>query len=120
MGPQDAFGAAIPQGTSYDIGAFERQVATRDPAAGRLLRPVRQVNGSWQVQFAGLVHGNYAVETSADFLSWSTLGTAAEYSPGLFECLDHNAAPARFYRAVSRGLGMGRIDPIYQGMMRAR
>lgn len=105
MGTQDAFGAAIPQGTGYDIGAFEYRLLIPDPAAARIFRASRQVDGSWRVEFAGLSGRSYLVEASADLRSWATAGRATEKSPGTYEFIDRSADQQRYYRAVTRGLG---------------
>jgi hypothetical protein len=104
MGVQDVFGAGIPQGVTFDIGAFEYRVVQPDPAAARLTKILRQSNGSWQVQFAGAVGGNYLMQGSSDLRSWSQIGVVAENSPGQFNSIDRSETAARYYRAVSRSV----------------
>jgi hypothetical protein len=104
MGVQDVFGAGIPQGVTFDIGAFEYRVGQPDPAAAHLTRVLRQSNGSWQVQFAGAVGGNYLMQGSSDLRSWSQIGVVAENSPGQFNSIDRSETAARYYRAVSRSV----------------
>ena len=96
--------AATPQGRTYDIGAFEHRVTYPDPAAARILRASRQMDGSWLVAFAGLSGRSYLVEFSADLQSWATAGLATEKSPGLYEFIDLSGDSPRYYRVVARGL----------------
>jgi len=104
MGTQDAFGAATPQGARYDIGAFEYRVIIPDPAAPRILRASRQMDGGWHVAFAGLSGRSYLMESSADLRSWATAGQAIELSPAAYEFIDRNGGALRYYRGVARGL----------------
>ena len=104
MGAQDAFGATTPQGVAYDIGAQEYRVAAADPAAGRLTRILRQADGSWRLEFAGVAGRSYRVETSANLQAWIPAGTATEVSPRLFQFIDRSGGAVRFYRAVARGV----------------
>jgi hypothetical protein len=101
MGSQDAFGAWIPQGAGYDIGAAEYRLLFPDPGAARMTPPSR-VNGAWQLQFAGLVGRPYRVESSADFISWSDSGRATEVSPGTYTSTDWGSTAQRVYRAIVR------------------
>jgi hypothetical protein len=103
MGTQDAFGAWIPQGGAYDIGAAEYRLVVPDPAAALLAGPSRQAGG-WQLQFRGVTGRSYQIETSADFNSWNNSGTATEKIPGLFEFADRSGDPLRVYRVVARGV----------------
>jgi hypothetical protein len=103
MGTQDTFGAWIPQGSSYDIGAAEYRLTLPDPAAARLTSLEGQ-NGDWRLQFNGPVGRSHRVEASADFKFWKTLATAIEKAPGLFELTDRSGPAPRFYRAVARGV----------------
>jgi hypothetical protein len=104
MGNQDAFGAATPQGAAYDIGAFEYRVIFPDPAAARVLRPARQPNGDWRVEFSGMSERSYFIEFSTDLRIWSTAGRATEGTAGLYEYIDRSTASARYYRVATRGL----------------
>jgi len=104
MGTQDAFGASTPQGAAYDIGAQEYRVTVPDPAAGRLIRVLRQADGSWRLEFAGSAGRSYRVESSANLQTWSRAGTATEISPRLFQFIDRSDGAVRFYRAVARGV----------------
>jgi hypothetical protein len=103
MGPQDAFGMAIPQGSAYDIGAAEFRAGAVGPGPARLAGISRQADGSWRLEFAGAAGRNYFVESSPDLRAWSGLGAATESSPGVFVFTERSGAPARFYRAVMRG-----------------
>jgi Right handed beta helix region len=103
MGTQDAFGAWVPQGAAYDVGAAEFRLILPDPAAARLSGIEGQIEG-WRLQFSGLAGRSYRVETSADFKVWSKSGVATEASPGLFEFTDPGVGATRFYRAVARGV----------------
>lgn len=103
MGTQDAFGAWIPQGGGYDIGAVEFRLTFPDPAAALLTRLYRQAGG-WQLQFSGQTGHGYRVETSTDLKAWSKYGTATETLPGVFEFTDHSNTALRVYRAVARGV----------------
>ncbi len=103
MGSQDAFGATIPQGTAYDMGAGEYRLLVPDPAAARLTGLYLETGG-WRLQFSGMAARSYRVETSFDFQSWNRAGTAAERLPGWFEYADQDARALRLYRAVARGV----------------
>ena len=101
MGAQDAFGAAVPQGAGYDIGAVEYRLVVPDSAAA-LLTSLRQEAGGWRLQFNGLAGGNYRVESSSGLTSWITAGIASENGAGMFEFLDQTGNPSRFYRVAAR------------------
>jgi hypothetical protein len=102
MGRQDGFGTSTPQGTTYDLGAFERRVGP-DPAAPRIASISRQADGSWRIQFVGVAGGSYFVETSGDLRAWHRAGRATERAPGAFEFIESSQVP-QFYRAVANGL----------------
>jgi hypothetical protein len=104
MGTQDAFGAATPQGAGYEIGAVEYRVLDPDPAAARILRALQQVDGSWRVEFAGLIGRRYLMEFSPDLRAWATAGRAMEKTPGLYEFIGRSDGTQRYYRAVAGGL----------------
>lgn len=103
MGLQDAFGASLPQGAAYDIGATEYRQLFPDPAAA-LLTGVSRQTGSWRLQFDGLAGRSYRVESSADLKSWSRAGNATEKTPGRFEWTDRRDTVLRVYRAVARSV----------------
>jgi hypothetical protein len=104
MGTQDAFGAFTPQGAGYDIGACEHRLVTPDPGAALLARVSRRMDGSWQLDFSGLMGRSYRLESSADLRAWNGAGVATENTPGVFRFIDRNTAAERFYRAVVRGV----------------
>ena len=104
MGNQDAFGLTIPQGTAYDIGAFEYQVTFPDPAAAVLRGVSRLANGTWRVNFNGQTGRSYFMESSANLQTWTTAGRASESTAGQYQFVDQTASTARYYRAVARGL----------------
>ena len=106
MGTQDAFGAWIPQGAAYDIGAGEYRLIFPDPAAARLTGVYRQAGG-WQLRFNGLTGGSYREKTSSDLNSWHRAGTAVENLPGSFEFIDRGKTALRVYRAVARAVPGG-------------
>ncbi len=106
MGTQDAFGAWIPQGSGFDIGANEYRLLFPDPAAPRLAGPCRVAEG-WRLELTGSPGRSYRVETSTDFRSWGESGTATEYSPGRFDFIESGVDGVRFYRAVARGIPGG-------------
>jgi hypothetical protein len=106
MGTQDAFGAWIPQGAAYDIGAAEYRLISPDPAAARLTAFYR-LGGGWQLQFSGLSGRSYRVETSSDLKSWRPAGTAEEGLPGSFEFTDRSDTALRVYRVIARGVPGG-------------
>lgn len=103
MGTQDAWGAFIPHGPGYDIGAMEYRVTFPDPAAA-LLSPLSSRPEGWQLRFSGLAGRTYRVETTSDFKAWTPAGAAIETSPGAFEFNDRDHEPARDYRVVARGV----------------
>lgn len=103
MGNQDALGAWTPQGTAYDIGAFEYPRTIPDPAAALFTGLSRQPEG-WRLNFRGAAGRSYCIEGSDNFGIWNTAGVAIEGAPGVYTFTDDTAAARRFYRAVSRGV----------------
>jgi hypothetical protein len=107
MGVQDAFGASVPQGSAWDIGANEYRMVHPDPASPWLSPPVRQPDGSWVVLFTGQPARAYAVQTSGDAKGWTHAGLPGEYAAGCFLLRQPPAPGARFFRATGRGIPGG-------------
>jgi len=105
MGPQDGMGATIPQGSGYDMGAFERRLLIPDPAAPRLRAPIALSNGGWRIQAIGQAGRSYRIEASEETVDWRRLGTAWEISPGTSAYNDWSPSRERFYRALARRIG---------------
>lgn len=105
MGVQDAFGATIPQGTAYDIGATEYRLLASDPGAPLLTGVLPYGgNGDWQLQFDGIPGRSYRVESSSDLKTWNEVARPAESSPGKFTVVDRGSTAQRVYRALTRGI----------------
>lgn len=104
MGLQDAAGASIPQGLTFDLGAFESRSLWPDPAAARLTRLSRQASGRWRLELAGTPGRSYEVLASSNLTQWQRVGTAAEVSPGAFQFHEHGGDPVRYYRAATRAI----------------
>jgi hypothetical protein len=104
MGVQDGWGASIPQGSTWDIGAYEYRVVYPDPASPTLFAPLRQPEGSWIVQLAGQPGHAYALLSSTDMRSWTASGVATEYAPGMFRLSQPQSSGPRFFRAAARAI----------------
>jgi hypothetical protein len=106
MGTQDAFGAWIPQGAAYDIGAAEFPLIFPDPGAARVTGLSRQTGG-WRLQLSGPTGRSYRLESSSDLKVWNPSGSAAENASGVVEFFDPGGSARRFYRAVTIGVPGG-------------
>jgi hypothetical protein len=83
---------------SFTVGNFRL-----NPTRARLLNPVWQDNGTFEVDLEGEPYFFHRLESSTNLTAWSTVSSNIAFS-GTAHFVDTNAAPERprIYRAVSR------------------